>query len=230
MILATIGILVALLLPSLHRAKQHVGPMTDLDNFRQIMVALHLYTANNNDVLPPPNWDNGGFLGAQGLKTGWLYKPNLMATGTNAFNVTTGLFWDTLHDPKLYFCPMDKPESSPFGSRPQQSSSYGMNGAVIGFGAMIYPPVKLASLRATDCLFWETDETRPENFNDGANYPGQGVSGRHPEGGIQATLDASVSYVALNVWQADMVDTNRNRLWCYPNSPDGGDPQHGHNP
>ena len=231
-VIAIIGILAALLLPTLSKAKNHASKVTDLNNLKQIMVTLHLYTADNNDVLPPPNWDNGGFNGANGNGTfaGWLYKPDLTATGTNRYNVKTGLFWDTLRNPELYFCPMDKPESSKFGSRPQQISTYAMNGAVIGFMAMIYPPVKLSMMRPTDCAFWETDETHPDYFNDGANYPGEGVSGRHYQGGIQAAFDTSVNYVRLVDWYNDVADKNKNRLWCYPKTSDGGDPQYGHNP
>jgi hypothetical protein len=105
-----------------------------------------------------------------------------------------------------------------------------MNGAVIGFMSMLYPPVKLSKMRPTDCAFWETDETHPEYFNDGANYPGEGVSGRHYQGGIQAAFDSSVNYVRMADWSNDVADANKNRLWCYPNTSDGGDPQYGHNP
>ena len=142
----------------------------------------------------------------------------------------TGLFWDTLRSPEIYFCPMDNPQSSKFGDRPQQISTYAMNGAVIGFMSMLYPPVKLSTMRPTDCAFWETDETHPAYFNDGANYPGEGVSGRHYQGGIQAAFDSSVNYVRLVDWYNDVADLNKNRLWCYPNTSDGGDPQYGHNP
>jgi hypothetical protein len=142
------------------------------------------------------------------------------------------LFWDALQNPKIYFCPMDKPDESRasayFGGevieRPQQISSYAMNGAVIGYMSMIYPPVKLEQMQPEDCAFWETDETDPHNFNDGANYPGEGVSPRHYQGGIQATFGGQVNYVRLQDWYNDVAATNKNRLWCYPLSADGGDP------
>jgi len=228
MVIAIIAILAALLLPALSRAKNSASKATDLNNLKQFMVAVHLYTSDDGDVLPPPNWDGGGFSSSQGTNTGWLYAVNMDATGTNKFNVQTGLFWNFLRNPKLYFCPMDDPASTKFGERPQQSSSYAMNGAVVGYMYMIYPPVKLSAMRPEDCAFWETDETDPSYFNDGANWPGEGVSARHNQGGIQAVFDGSVSYVRLNDWYNDVNDTNKNRLWCYPNSPDGGGPD-GHN-
>jgi len=232
--IAIIGILAALVLTAVSRAQNAASKATDINNLNQIVTALHLYTSDDGDVLPPPNWDNGGFDGANGngTFTGWLYKPDLTATGTNRFKVNTGLFWDTLRDPRIYFCPMDRdPGAISYSAsqgmdmqRPQQISSYAMNGAIIGYMSMIYPPVKLAQMRPDDCAFWETDERDPFYFNDGANYPGEGVSPRHYQGGIQATFGGQVDYVRLQDWYNDVAFPGKNRLWCYPNSADGGDP------
>ncbi len=231
-VIGIIAILAAMVLAVTARAKNTASKATDINNLRQIMIALHSYTADSGDILTPPNWDNGGFHGTDGngTFTGWLYKPepDLSVGDTNKFKVKTGLLWDALRSEKIYFCPMDKPAlphmSASQGvvmNRAQQISSYAMNGAVIGFNGMNYPPVKLAQMQPTDCAFWETDETDPYYFNDGANFPGEGVSPRHYQGGIQAAFDTSVSYVRLDKWYADEADPNKNRLWCYPNSPDG---------
>jgi prepilin-type N-terminal cleavage/methylation domain-containing protein len=239
-VIAIIAILAALVLSAVSNAQNSASKATDINNLKQIMVALNVYTSEAGDVLPPPNWDNGGFALPQGTNTGWLYAVDLSATGTNRFKVNTGLFWPTLQNPKIYFCPMDKPDESRASAysngdviqRPQQITSYTMNGAVIGYMAMIYPPVKLAAMRPTDRAFWETDETDPHNFNDGANWPGinadgsgEGVSARHYQGGIQAAFDSSVSYVRLDVWHKEVLDPNKNRLWCYPGRDDGGGPK-----
>lgn len=226
-VISIIGILAAMLMPTLNKAKNQAGKATDLNNLKQIMVALHVYTADSSDVLTPPNWDNGGFPGPQGTNAGWLYAPNFTGSG-DRYRLDTGLFWPTLHNPKLYVCPNDDLEMSRYSNhrgrviqRAQRLSTYAMNGAVIGYMEMKYPPVKLASLLPTDCAFWETDENEPYYFNDGANYPPEGVSGRHQQGGIQAAFDGSVSFIKLEKWYQDVTETNRNRLWCYPGSPDG---------
>ncbi len=228
-VIGIIGILAALIMTAVSQAKNSASKATDINNLKQIMVALNIYTSDDGDVLPPPNWDNGGFAGPQGTNTGWLYAVDLSATGTNRYKVNTGLFWPILQTPKIYFCPMDNnPGATRYSAslgmdteRPQQISSYAMNGAVIGYMAMIYPPVKLAAMRPTDCAFWETDETDPHYFNDGANYPPEGVSPRHYQGGIEAAFDGSVDYVKLDVWYQEVDDPNKNRLWCYPKSTDG---------
>src|ERR1017187_7527994 len=113
-VIAIIGILAAMILTAVTHAQNAASKVTDINNLNQIITALHLYTADDGDVLPPPNWDNGGFSGAQGTNTGWLYAVDLSATGTNRFKVNTGLFWPTLQNPKIYFCPMD---NNPGGTR-----------------------------------------------------------------------------------------------------------------
>ena len=220
-VVAIIGVLAALLLPVLSKAKNQAAKATDLNNLKQIMTAVHLYASESGDVLPPPNWDGG-----HGTITGWLYKPS--PPETNVFDVRSGLLWPALQNAKLYFCPMDNSSAPAFSERPQQISSYAMNGAVTGYDSDAYPPAKLATMLPTDCAFWETDEKHPEYFNDGANWPGEGVSGRHQNGGIQAIFDGSVNYVRLDAWYNDVSSTNKNRLWCYPGSADGGG-LNGHN-
>jgi prepilin-type N-terminal cleavage/methylation domain-containing protein len=221
-VIAIIAILAALLLPVLHKAKSSAGKVTDLNNFKQIMVAVHLYTADDNDILPRPNWDKG-------LGEGWLYKTDTQATGPARFKLDGGSLWLILQQPKIYVCPNDNLQmwhtsthaSGALRQRQQQLSSYAMNGAIVGYGAKIYPPVKLAQMQPGDCAFWETDETEPYNFNDGANFPPEGVSGRHLQGAVQAAFDGSASYIKLASWYQDVADPSRNRLWCYPRTTDG---------
>jgi prepilin-type N-terminal cleavage/methylation domain-containing protein len=222
-VIAIIGILAALLMPALSKAKSQAGKATDLNNLKQIMLAVHIYASDAGDVLPSANWDNGG-----GNLPGWLYTPG----GAVGFNQKTGQLWSTLREPKIYICPSDDLRMVHWSNvkqsdmaRPQQISSYAMNGGVVGYSwayEHLFSPGKTAQMRPGDCLFWETDETEPPYFNDGANYPPEGVSGRHTAGGVQAAMDGSASYIKLDQWyQQDMTDTNRDRLWCNPNSPDG---------
>ena len=231
MVIAIIGIvLAALLLPVLSHAKNHASKATDLNNLKQIMVAVHMYATDNQDHLPLPNWDAGGPLGDGNYHAGWLYLVDSNELGTpQEFNYNNGTIWSSLHDVKLYVCPMDGPNAPNFNHRPQQISSNAMNGAVTGYMPGGHnpqlPSVKLSSFLASDCAFWETDETHPEYFNDGANYPWEGVSGRHLAGGIQAAFDTSVSYIKTNIWHQDETQTN-NKIasGVIRFSADGGDP------
>jgi len=243
-VIGIIGILAAMILTVTNRAKNSASKATDINNLHQIMIALHTYSGDNGDYLPLVNWDGGHSLGDGKTHRGWLYLPDSTATGTNIFHVDTGSLWEFLKQPKIYFCPMDRPNETRYSEHdgiveplPQQLSSYAMNGAVNGF--MYYwrhpdePYTKLGAMHPGDCAFWETDETDPFNFNDGSNNTNpnssEGVSARHYQGAIQASFDASVSYVKLNDWYVDAACTTKNRLWCFPASEDGGDPEHPRN-
>ncbi len=228
-VIAILGILAALLLPALSKAKNHASKTVDINNLKQVMVAVHLYCEEGHDVLPWPNW-LGGDIDANGVsRPGWLYTINKSVSAPARFKTETGVLWKSLSNPKLYVCPMDNVQmwhsSDNAGGRSvqrnQQCSSYAMNGAVIGYDDMVYPPVKMSAMRPQDIIFWETDETEPHFFNDGANNPYEGVSARHQEGAISAALDGSVSYIRLRTWDAEVDDPNRNRLWCYPGTENG---------
>ena len=239
-VIAIIAILAALLLPVFSRAKNNAGKVTDLNNLKQIMLAVHLYAGDNNDVLPEPNWDQGSATMDDGKShPGWLYTVAAGVSGPQRFNLEKGLLWPTLHAPKVYVCPNDDLTetrySKVFGAnvpREQQLSSYAMNGAVVGYMQFNrhpeIPPVKLASMLPTDCAFWETDESEPFYFNDGANYPPEGVSARHSQGGVQAVFDTSANFVRFDQWKQEQEYSGKNRLWCYPLAADGGDPETGH--
>lgn len=215
-VMAVIGILVSLLLPAVSRTRNRAGEVTDLNNLKQQTSAIMMYAADNGDVIPWPNWDDG-----QSDRAGWLYKADLTLLPPAEFKVQTGLFWSVMRNPKVYFCPMDNPAGALFRQRPEQISSYAMNGAVVGYDRALETPVKLQLMGPDDCAFWETDETHPDYFNDGANTPSEGVSARHFQGGIQGTFGGAASFIRFKDWYADANNTNRNRLWCYPGSPDG---------
>ena len=60
-VIAIIGILAAMLLPVLSKAKQKAQGSICLNNGKQMMVAMHLYTSENNEFFPP-NPDDGNIM------------------------------------------------------------------------------------------------------------------------------------------------------------------------
>lgn len=118
-VIAIMAILVALLLPALSKGKSQASKATDINNLRQIMVAVELYTSDNHGALPPPNWDNGGFPGPQGTNAGWLYTPNMTGVG-DRYRPETGLLWPTLKSQKLFVCPSDNLEMERYSRQNQQ--------------------------------------------------------------------------------------------------------------
>ncbi|MCS7337386.1 MAG: type II secretion system GspH family protein [Verrucomicrobiae bacterium] len=216
-VISIIGILASLLMPVLTRGKDRAQRIVDINNLKQQITATHLYAADGVGYLPWPNWA----LGDAPDRPGWLYKLDPAATGPARFKVETGVFWPMLRNPKLYFCPRDGPHVPRFAERPQQISSYVMNGAVIGYNRTNFPPARLDAFRPDDVAFWETDEKYPDYFNDGASYPWEGVSARHDLGAIHAAFGGQVGFIKLELWYLEEAKPTRNRLWCYPGSEDG---------
>lgn len=55
-VIAIIAILASLLLPSLARAKDRAQLTLDLNNVKQILLASHIYSGDNNDQVAHPTW------------------------------------------------------------------------------------------------------------------------------------------------------------------------------
>src|SRR4030095_5563437 len=123
-----------MLMTAVSRARNKAAQTVDINNLKQQITTLHLWLADNNDLLPWPNWLEGDAPDRQG----WLYTIDNTASGHKKFRMENGSFWESLHQKKLYVCPMDHPKQ--YDNRDQQLSTYVMNGAVIGYDRMLYPP------------------------------------------------------------------------------------------
>ena len=74
-VISIISLLIAMLLPSLERARKSANTILCANNLKQIGIAIYSYCADNNDVLPPGwAWASGGQRG--GMPGGELYEPN----------------------------------------------------------------------------------------------------------------------------------------------------------
>jgi prepilin-type N-terminal cleavage/methylation domain-containing protein len=227
-VIAIIAILAAMLLPALNRAKQSGYRAVDLNNLKQFGVTLNLVVEENNDVMPWPNWLSGEVTAP--TPQGWLYTRDLSVPDDPAqFPEQTGSFWPTLHAPQIYLCPSDHTNSPLFQMRPQQDSSYVMNGAVCGYAYTNNPPAKLSQLKPAGVAFWECNNATPDDnvqlFNDGASSPDENVSGRHGKVAIYGAFDGSAQLMQITLWEEKMDEDTANELWCYPGSPDGHGPR-----
>jgi len=119
-VLAIIGLLAALLLPALGRAKDKGKQTTCLSNLRQVNLAIRLYAddyADSLPVLPDPNpYPNG---------VGAYYKQLVKGY--------VGLTGPAAPGEKVFVCPSDRILSSQAG---HAFTSYTFNGYEVGSGAI----------------------------------------------------------------------------------------------
>jgi prepilin-type N-terminal cleavage/methylation domain-containing protein/prepilin-type processing-associated H-X9-DG protein len=116
-VIAIIAILAAMLLPALTRAKARAQGAACMNNTRQIMLAWHIYADDNNDVLPPNDYPEGG--GPSTSYRNWVADSMINANEctnlgllVNTYSIGPVVFQDTLLTPYLpngavYRCPAD---------------------------------------------------------------------------------------------------------------------------
>jgi prepilin-type N-terminal cleavage/methylation domain-containing protein len=222
-VIAIIAVLAAMLLPALNKAKQSGYRAVDLNNLKQLGVAMNLVVSENEDRLPWANWLSGEENAP--APQGWLYTRDLTASGPAQFPAQTGSFWAVLQKPQIFLCPSDDTNSPLFKLRPQQLSSYVLNGAVCDYGNAVDHEPKLAQMSPAGVAFWECNNgTAGENianFNDGASSPDENTSGRHGKVAILGAFDGSAALMQLTAWTAKMQSSAANELWCYPGTTDG---------
>jgi prepilin-type N-terminal cleavage/methylation domain-containing protein len=118
-VIAIIAILAAMLLPVLSKAKQRAQGSLCLNNGKQLMLALHLYTGDNNDFYPP-NPDDANNMpgynwcgGAAGIGQTNEFDPDILLDPTRSL-----LIGYLGHNADVFKCPADKREGVYQGTNP----------------------------------------------------------------------------------------------------------------
>jgi prepilin-type N-terminal cleavage/methylation domain-containing protein len=243
-VIAIIAILAAMLLPALASAKKRGQMAVDINNNRQILIGMTMYAGDNNDYMAQPGWgiyddcwaSSSNILNDLG-GTPALYQQNY---SNQMVDFKNGQLYVYLKDPKVMASPADV-KNSLYYQRQIYISSYVWNGAVIGYDHGSFPTgpgqipstFRLSQFKASAVLMWETDETQPFFFNDFANYPDQGISGRYGKAAIVGFFDGSSRRIDISefsswagcvngVWNVQggtrwkFVKTLPNQLWCSP--------------
>ncbi|HYG34231.1 MAG TPA: type II secretion system protein, partial [Clostridia bacterium] len=206
------------------------------NNNKQLAVAQNMYSTDNKDYLPYPNWGND-------FGPGWLYNPvsaappNLWAkpwTNNVIEAYKTGVYYQYMPNPKAFICPVDN-NSKYFRARANKMSSYIMNGAVCGYGATGKNSCKVTAVWSPMCYIqWEPDETNPNPypsgppigdfaFNDASSFPdrGEGVGKLHVSGAIVLALAGHVQPITFRQFQFEQTRAGKGFLWWNPGSNDG---------
>ena len=125
-VIAIIAILASMLLPALAKAKTKGQGILCMGNLKQLQLAWHLYTDDNNDKLVP-----NGTGDQDGWVRGWLLTPQ-DATNVNLLKSPNGLLWKYNESLGIYRCPADN-KGLKVGSRTyQRVRSMSMNGNMNG--------------------------------------------------------------------------------------------------
>jgi prepilin-type N-terminal cleavage/methylation domain-containing protein len=226
-VVAIIAILAGLLLPALAK---------------QLCLAMLMYSNDNNDMMPYPNWGSAAVDGAGWLYTGNANPPDLTVRPYNTeprLAYTGGVYFAFLRDPKVYKCPLDKTNASYnqyYAGRANKMATYIMNGAVCGYGGLQGKrpnSYKISAFKPMAYVMWEPDENLKRDdgsivgsfaYNDASSFPdrAEGVGRRHAKGAIISAFGGHVEFIKFERFQAEQNDArNPGLLWCNPGSQNG---------
>lgn len=238
-VIAIIAILAAMLLPALSRAKDKAARTNCVNNNKQLSLAMTMYSTDNREYLPYPNWGTPTMANGQ-PGPGWLYtpingNPPDLAVAPYKDNPVlayqTGLYYQYMPNPRTYVCPVDN-KSKYYPQRANKLSTYIMNGAVCGYTGSPFRSAKITSIYSPMCwIQWEPDENLGSPpigafaYNDASSFPdrNEGVGRLHQKGAIVLAVGAHVQFVAFKEFQTqqNLNKIQRSLLWWSPFSADG---------
>src|SRR4030095_9086970 len=107
--IAIIGILAALLLPSLSQAKQKAWTISCINNLKQLSVCWVSYANDHEDVVPPNQsvYDLSGSV-IPNAQTNWTWCAGVVPIDTTTANIESGYLFPYNRSTAIYHCPADK--------------------------------------------------------------------------------------------------------------------------
>jgi prepilin-type N-terminal cleavage/methylation domain-containing protein len=134
-VIAIIGILAALLLPALSRAKERAYRTTCLNNLRQLNLAWQMYAGDARDQLVVNDVDSSNPTVPRSTTNSWVVG-NCVADASPA-TITGGTLYPLVRNAKTYRCPMDRGVITGAGTPTLRSYSLScyLNGPVAGDAA-----------------------------------------------------------------------------------------------
>ncbi len=224
-VIAIIGMLASILLPSLASAKRSARLVLCENNQYVLIRACTMYTAEQRDFWPFPNWGGGRH------QAGWAYDLPKDADDIKDFEgqeltdlAKTGQLWTYVGELGVYHCP-DDPGPWEKKKPSRWISSYSMNGAVSGYGnhksnkKEILRVYRSSDFDTDDICIWEVDEESGW-WNDCANFPREGITKRHRTGATVGTFGGAAEWITYDEFY-EQEDREPGRLWCNPGSDSG---------
>lgn len=227
-VIAIIAILASLLLPGLAVAKEMARKSKCTGNLKQIILATKMYIEDNRDYFPYPGWSSG----TTGVPN-WAYTrhPNSSRNGNRWDDrVEESQLWDYHTSKDLLWCPSHFTNSVVFRALETKVGSYTMNGSVCEFSTnpdgVQWQAYKSAFFEPDDIIYWEADETNPAEWDNLTSRPTEGITRRHNDGSLIASLGGHVESMSYTDY-LKMAGSSAirgfpgqipGRLWCNPGS------------
>ena len=226
-VVSIIALLIAILLPALSSAKRSARFTQCKAQMRSFAQAWTAYAVDNSAAVHP-NWGptSGGWLYAErnASDTQWLRPKTYLAAEDRVRMRETGFLWDYMNgEGEVYHCPEDTGPFDDHSVSVRDMTSYLINGAFTGYGNLKPNQVySVEIMRSDTALMWETNENGGGGtWNDGSNYPAEGITRRHADGAPISYLDGSVERMGINEFKELVQETTPNALWANPGTPDG---------
>lgn len=235
-VIGIIALLISILLPALRRAQESASRTLCMNNHKQLVAAVYMYMNDWKQRLPFCNWVAQEGTGAgQFNGPGWLYRaadwnaasdPKLRK-GNFLMSAQSGSLYTFLKNDKVFRCPFDPEPFETGNDKVRPATSYGMNGALNGFGRLPVPFFQVRQFKPEAIMIWELDERHSGGttiYNDGSNYPTEGITRRHggrtagdAAGALVSTFSGSVEWITIKQYN-DEVNKRPGRLWCVPSA------------
>jgi prepilin-type N-terminal cleavage/methylation domain-containing protein len=238
-VIAIIAILAAMILPALAKAKDKAARTNCINNNKQLALAMTMYTTDNTEFLPYPNWGTPAMRNGQ-PGPGWLYTPvggappnmqaapylaNPMLAYQGTATQPGGLYFRYMPNPKTFVCVLDV-KSKYYTARANKQSTYIMNGAVCGY-ADTYRSAKITQVWSPMCYIqWEPDENLGNPpigafaYNDASSFPdrNEGVGRLHQKGAIVLAIGGHVQFLAIKDFVREQTNAPaaKGLLWWSP--------------
>jgi prepilin-type processing-associated H-X9-DG protein len=198
-VIAIIGILAALLLPVLSRAKERAYRVTCLNNQRQLDVAWEIYSSDASGRLALNAVDFSGGV-PRSTTNSWVVGN--CTVDSDPATITGGTLYPDAKDPKIYHCPADRGliQGTSLPKLRSFSLSCYMNGGAEDSNYEVQPLTCTAQLRNTakTLTFIDEDNSTIDDghflysprINNWLNIPGW----RHQNGTMLAFADGHSEY------------------------------------
>ncbi len=196
-VIAIIAILASMLLPALAKAKAKAQGILCMNNTKQLMLAVHLYSGDNDEKFPMNIHGGEAQSGRKITQTTTGYYPWVMGWldwGTSGHNTNKLYLTDNEYSvlakysgntAGIYKCPADKMVSNEQRRRgwPERVRSISMNGAVgkgnktAADGLLMCEKIFEKTVDVTDpgpSKLWVFVDEHPDSINDGAFFNAQG--------------------------------------------------------